>query len=649
MKQEPPTITDFSHSESLYESQNTAMNYIFDMAVNCDDLMVDSEGVVGDFDKESRYGDKTQINSGGMKLIYQVHDHSTERDVAMACLRPDKILECQKRFLREARITASLEHPNIMPVYDIGVDAENNPYFTMKLTGGQNLAEMLNDKCLMLNDKTNKFLDVFVKVCDAVSYAHSRDIVHLDLKPHNIQIGAFGEVLVCDWGLGKVLSHSEFSNESFGSELPMEYWDLTLDGDIKGTPGFMAPEQVNIQMGDRDQRTDIYALGGILYYILTGNSPVRGTSLEDALERTTTGTIAAIDSSVPPALKAVVHKALSKEPSQRYNNVEALKSDVDAYMNGFATIAEEASIARMLFLFIKRHKVVSAFLGLVVVLVVGFGVHLRMSEQHARELLKLYEGEKEKTIELQRDALPALLKKARSALSGFRYAEYEKMLKKAMRYAPDNIDIIQLRGELLFYLQKFNEAAEIFRTNQALKDHPLHRFCREFGELKADEARLSHVQFNALVKSLDTYRYQRQLVGYERQRYESLEHFIETIRIFYQDLNPKQKSLRCVLTCEGEKNRLDLSGNPRLNELHISSLSGLPLQAINLEGLRVSNYNARKLATMPLEEINLAGDHAPDLEFIYDMPTLKRLILRKGRYPDYTIKRLRKRLTVILK
>ena len=639
MNQPPTNSTDFSHVESLYDTRDSSLNYIVDMALDGDD---NQQGII-------RYGVRTQINSGGMKYIYKVEDYSTEREVAMACLRPEKAVECGESFLREARITASLEHPNIMPVYDIGVDAESNPYFTMKLTGGESLDQVIQGGQQEGSVPLFQLLTWFGSICEGISYAHSQDVVHLDLKPHNIQIGAFTEVLVCDWGLAKNISDTgEYSSDSPKSNVH-EHWDLTLDGDIKGTPGFMAPEQVSIELGSRDKRTDVYALGGILYYMLSGKSPVRGSSLEKALEHTREGQISPFNVDVPPALKAVVFKALECSPDQRYQTVEELKAEVDAYINGYATLAEQAGLLRELVLLMKRHKIVTLFLLVLGLLGTAFVIHLKTSEQNAQRLLSLYQTEKEKSSELQLEALPALLKSSRSSLSGFNYEKCEAQLEKAFEYAPGNSDIIRLRAELLFYTQKFNAAAAMLSANTELANHPLFVLSKEFGQKKIDSARLNHNQFKELVGTLKMYRYQRQLMGYERQHYDSLAEFIESIQVFFQKLNPKQTALRCVLTQKNGRNSLDLSGNPRLKNLHISSLTSLPIHSINLEGLWLNNYNASKLATMPLEEINLAGDHAADLEFINDIPTLKKLTVTKGQYPEFTLDRLRKKISVISK
>ena len=224
------------------------------------------------------YVDFEEIGRGGMKHIFKVLDKRLNRYVALAKLPAELPKAFYDSFIREARITALLEHPNIISVHDIGISEDRTPFFTMELKVGENLGSII--KKAASEDFKGKvsqhdILQSFIKVCDAVSYAHSKDVLHLDLKPDNIQLGSFGEVVVCDWGLGKIIGNEdnvELDKALFNADLLN---GMTLADEIKGTPGYMAPEQIETN-GEKTKQTDIYSLGAVLYTILTGKPPFRG-------------------------------------------------------------------------------------------------------------------------------------------------------------------------------------------------------------------------------------------------------------------------------------------------------------------------------------------------------------------------------------
>ena len=183
----------------------------------------------------------------------------------MASLKQDAKDQRKEHFLKEARLTAALQHPNIIPLYDLGLKS-TQPWFTMKLVSGTTLDKTLENlkrnRSVELSD-LNERLDAFMKICDAVAYAHSRGVLHLDIKPDNIQISEYGDILLCDWGLAKVMA-------SVCDEELLECYtfnpkglDLTIDGLIKGTPGFMAPEQTRLIKGKSGEYTDIFFLWAV--------------------------------------------------------------------------------------------------------------------------------------------------------------------------------------------------------------------------------------------------------------------------------------------------------------------------------------------------------------------------------------------------
>src|SRR6266496_1479031 len=209
-----------------------------------------------------RYEHIGEIGRGGMATVHTVRDRALLRLPAMKVLSPRLAQQSGEvdRFLREARITAQLDHPNIVPVHDVGIDAQGNLFFTMKRVEGRTLHDWIVEVGQPSShaEAFREMLETFLRVCDAVAFAHSRGVIHCDLKPENIMVGPFGQVYVMDWGVARVLA-----------ERPPA-WAHHL-GTPTGTPSFMSPEQAS--GGPLDERSDVFALGGLLYAILAGRAP----------------------------------------------------------------------------------------------------------------------------------------------------------------------------------------------------------------------------------------------------------------------------------------------------------------------------------------------------------------------------------------
>lgn len=379
---------------------------------------------------QSHYVEEEVISRGGMKTISKVFDPKTRRHVARAMLNPKSPVELSEPFLREAYLTALLEHPNIISIYDIGLNEDSAPYFIMELKTGQNLKTLVNQKhddTSAEPDKLHGLLDIFLKVCDAIEYAHSQNVIHLDLKPENIQVGQYGEVVVCDWGLAKIIGDKEFDGGEFDRLLlnPDLLNNMTLVGNIRGTPGFMAPEQVE---SDREKtiHTDIYSLGALLYFILTVCPPIHADTVEQAIEKTRAGDISPPDQTfphkhVPPALNAVVMKALTHAPDQRYPSVKALRNDIQYYLAGFATSAENAGFLRELKLFYCRNRTICnlslLFLCLFISSIITAFILITQSEKRVRLAHTQLQEEKVLRMQIGQNAAPAYYRQARRAFN----------------------------------------------------------------------------------------------------------------------------------------------------------------------------------------------------------------------------------------
>ena len=292
----------------------------------------------------TKYRLEGEIARGGMGTVYLARDKELDREVAIKVLNPGRLHPAMAaRMLREARILAGLEHPGIVPVHDVGTTPDGRVFYAMKLVRGLRLDDFASRA-----RSQEELLRALKSVCDAVAFAHAHGVVHRDLKPENIMVGAFGEVLVMDWGVARMLNRSDAEglhpDDSSGHEsnleidrLSSEYSATTADGIAIGTPGFMAPEQERGEVRKVDERSDVYALGAILHFLLTGRTPIRGRPVWDGVTETT-----------PPrrqgrmktrAIRAVCIKALAADPSSRYADASAFAADITSFLEGGAVSA----------------------------------------------------------------------------------------------------------------------------------------------------------------------------------------------------------------------------------------------------------------------------------------------------------------------
>ena len=639
-------MKDFDN-ETLFETLQTNLDSIYDMAVNREDILSEdfSHTLFEEIrDLKDRYGNRDFINEGGMKKVYKVEDRSTGRYVAMAFLKENSPKQ-QERFLREARLTATLEHPNIMPVYDIGISADSEPFFSMKLTSGRSLDKIYKEKSSW---PIIQRLNLFLSVCEGLSYAHSRNVVHLDIKPHNILVGEFGEVLIIDWGLGKILFGEE-EEESEPEQIdPAFFNEMTIDGFIKGTPGYMAPEQIDKKIGDRDKQTDIYALGGILHFLLTGKAPVKGKDLDEIFTKTLKGDITHSDKNLPGALQAVSQKALSLDKESRYQSVDEIRLDIEAFMGGFATSAEKAGFFKNFFLLLKRHKVIAAAASLILILSCIFVLRLQKSEKYSRELLSLYEAEKKQTELISKEASPHLVSKAVRNLYAYEYDLCRENAETAIKRDPENMQAWEILAHCHFYTQEFNSAVKAFEKAPKKKLNKTYKkLSLEFGRNKDDSERLSSERFIALLGKVPTMQLKRTLYRNEVLNYKSVAEHMKIIKEMLYVNNPHLDHVFFHFEKKDGKNYLDLSGNSEMEQVGCIRL--MPLHYLNVEGLQLENRETLQMRGMPLEELNIARTKINNFSFLESIPNLKKLTVSKGVCPPKLLSQLRQRMTVVEK
>lgn len=316
-----------------------------------------------------RYELGEELARGGTGRVCRAHDRQLEREVAVKSLL-DPSAQHGVRFAREARVTARLQHPSIVPIYDIGRLGDGQPYYAMKLVSGRTLDEAIRETSTLAQRLA--LLPALIGVADAIAYAHAQRVIHRDLKPHNVVLGPFGESLVIDWGLAKQLdapATTDANTADPGDGDPV----LTLEGTVLGTPVYMPPEQAAGK--PVDARADVYALGAMLYHLLAGQPPYRGPSsravLISVLEEAPPP-IASRVAGIPADLVAIVDKAMAREPADRYADAQQLVADLRRFQTGQLVGAHRYTAWSHVLRFVRRHiaaVVVAAVLG--TALVVG--------------------------------------------------------------------------------------------------------------------------------------------------------------------------------------------------------------------------------------------------------------------------------------
>ena len=294
-----------------------------------------------DFRKYSKF---QQMGGGGNGVLHAAYDGNLGRRVAIKRLAPSAANDEKerRRLLREARVTAQLQHPNTVPVYEIGKDDDGQIYFTMKKIEGENLFRILgriaqDDMETLKAYPLDRLLGILIQACNALAYAHALGVIHRDVKPENIMVGLFGEVLLMDWGVAKVWGMPNEDGDDESGPRAAGYQRLTTTGQRPGTPLYMSPEQV---LGNKhvDERTDIFSMGVVLYELLAQREPFRGPTIKDTFDNIVNETPpppsqVTRSRTVPKRLDAICLKAMEKLPRDRYQSVQSMIYDIRGFRN----------------------------------------------------------------------------------------------------------------------------------------------------------------------------------------------------------------------------------------------------------------------------------------------------------------------------
>lgn len=604
-----------------------------------------------------RYRVLNEIARGGMGAVLRAADCDIRREVAVKYLLDQADERKKARFIEEAQITGQLEHPNIVPIHELGIDARKRLFFSMKMVRGRSLQEVLAElrdfpRSAEKEYTLTRLLGIFINVCHALAYAHSRGVVHRDLKPANIMIGDFGEVYVMDWGLAKVLARESVrAPAERGSEvspaviqaaaLPSFAWaeadsaaasatvktsrqaadDHTVEGTILGTPLYMPPEQAIGNIAAIDQRSDIYSLGAILYEMLTLQAPIAKDGGHLAiLMRVSLGEIQAPAlrvperaraGKIPKELAAVAMKALAKQPDTRYPAVAELRHDIERFLEGRSVSAKEDTKWEAARKFVRRNKgfsaaaaVAAAVIAVVLIASAWLNYKARLRAENA---YGAYLQEQEDKRAQARKSVPAFVEAAHAAAERKKFGDALAQVNVALDYDPDNARARLLKGQLL--IARKDLAAARQELERYLKSRPSDAQTTKLARLcatgKVDDPAVAAELADILI---------RQEMGTLAV---GLLHAPEKLLAVYQQKIDK------AWPGLGQRLSMDADGRLALNLDNCPQVLDLvPLKGMPLRELRIAHSQIRDLT--PLKGMPLT------LLYLYDCPRITDLTPLSG-------------------
>ncbi len=610
----------------------------------------------------AKYKVVTTIARGGMGVVMQARDLHVRRTVAMKVMKTTSQFSRENvlRFIDEAQLTGQLEHPNIVPVYELGLDEHGETFYTMKFVRGITLDEVLRglrhgNEALVNKYPLAMLVTIFQKICDGVGFAHSKGVVHRDLKPENVMIGSYGEVMVMDWGLAKNMTgaqRKEGETQPIETVVDQPLTDArgfqTMHGLVVGTPPYISPEQARGELDKIDTRSDIYVLGEILYAILTLRVPFAGTTVAEVIDHILASHITpptsfssppkstrrlevppdpdAIDlphlpgGRVPESLGAVAMKAMTADPEKRYQSVEEMQADITAFQGGFATKAERATLFKQALLWAGRHKkeVTLIFIFAIVFhLAVGtlfFSlkherdlaiVSERLAKQNA-ERARRSEIKAAEAIEDLRQTAPTFASDAEALLEDLKFGEALEKIDYAIGQQPQDAEFWVLKGNILQSMLKLGEAKQAYAKAVSLNPKVaggktnLDLTTRLLGNLGPDGkpaiGALKELQQAMLAQNRTD-----EAFGILRQLTADRELFRRTIQDSFGKLGLKDR----VETNEDATINLDLSG--------MDLTKGLFGPAGEKGARRPGMGGLRELRNRPIASLNLDGTRVADL------------------------------------
>jgi len=357
----------------------------------------------------ARYEVKERIGRGGMGEVWRVYDRDLRRELAMKVLR-SRASDGRRlrRFLHEAQLTARLDHPGIVPVHDLGVDETGRLWFTMPLVRGQTLSGIF-ERTRAERDASgrSRSLEVILKLCDTIAFAHAAGVVHRDLKPSNVMVGRFGEAYVVDWGLAIARGSADSQDATV---VPVESGGVESAGDVVGTPAYMAPEQAAGE--EVGVRADVYSLGAILYELLAGRRPYQAheaSGFDAVLAAVRAGPpldLGHLASDAPAELAAVCRKAMARDLAERYGDCGELAADLRAYLDGRVVRAHASGALAELRKWVGRNRALAtALIAALLSTIGGLTAVWRTEARGKAELLRLADARRLAELEAEAERL----------------------------------------------------------------------------------------------------------------------------------------------------------------------------------------------------------------------------------------------------
>lgn len=335
------------------------------------------------------------IGQGGAGRVFLAYDRAIGREVALKEVLPAKLDRGRDyhltRFIREAKLSGRLQHPGVVPIYELSEKPDGTYFYVMKYVQGDTLFHAIMDCSAEESpqqafQKRIKLLDRLIDVAEAMGYAHSREIIHRDLKPSNVILGEFGETVILDWGLAKRLDErDEAAPEDVEVTMDETTEGLTREGAQLGTPSYMAPEQIDPSFGEVDAATDVYTLGVILFMILTGTKPYPGRGAEvmkHIMESKRPPSPREVYDFIPPELAAICEKAMARHKEDRFQNASELAEEMKAYRDGRLVSVYAYSRSEIFKRFIARNKTAAIASALLIIsIIVGSGITTNFAVQ----------------------------------------------------------------------------------------------------------------------------------------------------------------------------------------------------------------------------------------------------------------------------